>query len=74
MSKNRGKTAVKALSVLLIVMMLFAVCGNVFISASAAGTYGTTIYLKTTATKTPYIHYWDDNNKEHSSPWPGVPM
>jgi len=74
MSKYRGKTAARALSVLLVIMMIFAVCGNVFISASAAGSYGKTVYLKTTATKTPYIHYWCDSNKEYSSAWPGVAM
>ncbi|MBQ2605098.1 MAG: Ig-like domain-containing protein [Clostridia bacterium] len=74
MSKNRGKTAARAISVLLVIMMLFAVCGNVLISASAAGSYGKTIYLKTTTTKTPYIHYWCDGNKEYSSAWPGVAM
>jgi len=74
MSKNRGKTAARAISVLLVIMMLFAVCGNVLISAGAAGSYGKTIYLKTTSTKTPYIHYWCDTNKEYSSNWPGVAM
>lgn len=69
-----AKTMRKAGRVLAIVMvfaLLFAASGTVFIGASAAETYGTTIYLKTDKTTTPYLHYWGTAGE---SKWPGVAM
>lgn len=71
MAKKRGKTASRVLTVIMVMALLFVASGNVFISASAAE-LGTTIYLQTDKTTTPYIHYWDANEK--GSAWPGVAM
>lgn len=74
MAQAKQTAAGKAVAVLMAVAILFAVCGNVFISASAAGTYGTTVYLKTTDTTTPYIYYWVDGDTSLSASWPGSAM
>lgn len=71
MAKKRGKTASRVLTVIMVMALLFVASGNVFISASAAE-LGTTIYLQTDKTATPYIHYWDADEK--GSSWPGVAM
>ena len=70
MAKKKLSTAGKALAVALVFALIFAVSGSVFISASA-DTLGTTIYVKTTKTTTPYLYYWGDGGKPE---WPGKAM
>lgn len=74
MAKTRQRIAGRILTIIMVMALLFAASGTVFVSASAAGSYGTTIYLKTTDTTQPYIHYWVDGNSANSSSWPGVAM
>ncbi|MDE7389865.1 MAG: Ig-like domain-containing protein, partial [Lachnospiraceae bacterium] len=67
--------ASKFLTAMMAILLIFAVCGNVFISASAAAELGNTVYLKTSDTTTPYIHYWTESGgNSTSSAWPGVAM
>lgn len=70
MAKTKGKIASKVLSVIMVMALLFVASGTIFISASAES-LGTTIYLKTDDTSTPYLHYWGDAGE---STWPGVAM
>lgn len=74
MAKIKRTTAGKVLIALMVMALMLAACGNVFISASAAGSYGNTIYLKTTDTTDPYIYFWIDGNTSVGPSWPGVKM
>ncbi len=71
MINKKTTVARKVIAVLLVMTLLFA-ANSIVLGASAAGDLGTTVYLKTTETTTPYLHYWDPNGK--GSDWPGVPM
>ena len=70
MINTKTKAAGKALAVLLVLTLLFA--ANCAVLSASADTLGTTIYLKTNATTTPYLHYW--NSAKTGSSWPGVAM
>lgn len=74
MAKTSRKNAGKALVALMLTALMIVSFGNIFIGASAAETYGTTLYLKTDDTTDPYVHYWSDGNSANSSPWPGKKM
>lgn len=74
MARTRRKNAGKVLVALMLTALMLVSFGNIFIGASAAGTYGTTLYLKTDDTTNPYVHYWADGNSANSSSWPGVKM
>jgi|GEM_PF-2327849 len=73
MAKN--KTSRVAACLMAIVLIVTSMCCMGTVAASAAGTYGTTIYLQTDNTTNPYIHYWvGSGGNENSSTWPGVQM
>lgn len=74
MAKSRHRKASRVLVALMVTALLFVACENVFIGASAAESFGTTLYLKTDNTTDPYVHYWVDGNSSNSSNWPGVKM
>lgn len=71
MTIRKTTVASKAIAVLMVITLLFA-ANCIVLGASAAGNLGTTVYLKTTETTTPYLHYWDSDGK--GSAWPGVAM
>ena len=70
---TKKRTSRMAVCLLALVLMVTSMCLGTA-AASAAGTYGTTIYLQTDDTTDPYIHYWVDGNTSQSSSWPGVKM
>ncbi len=72
MAKNKFSRASACLVALVLIVTSMCCMGTV--AASAAGTYGTTIYLQTDNTTNPYLHYWVDGNAANSSSWPGVKM
>lgn len=71
MIKKNTTVAGRVLAVLMVFALLLA--ANCCVLSASADTLGTTIYLKTTKTTTPYIHYWN-NAKQIGSSWPGVAM
>lgn len=71
MINKKTKVAEKVLAVIIVLTLLFA--ANCTVLSVSADTLGTTIYLKTTKTTTPYLHYWN-NAKKIGSNWPGVAM
>lgn len=71
MTNSKTKAAGRVLAVLMVITLLFA--ANCAVLSVSADTLGTTIYLKTTKTTTPYLHYWNNTTKVGSS-WPGVAM
>ncbi len=67
--KKTGVTG-KVTAVLLAVVMLLA--ANCFAISAAADSLGTTLYVKTTQSSSPYIYYWVENGIDAG--WPGKPM
>lgn len=71
---TKKRTSRMAVCLLALVLMVTSMCCLGTAAVSAAGTYGTTIYLQTDDTTDPYIHYWVEGNASQSSSWPGVKM
>ncbi|MCI6007150.1 triple tyrosine motif-containing protein [Oscillospiraceae bacterium LCP25S3_E10] len=71
---TKKRTSRMAVCLLSLVLIVTSMCCLGTAAASAAGTYGTTIYLQTDDTTDPYLHYWVNGNTSQSSTWPGVKM
>lgn len=67
---RKTTVAGKVIAVLMVFAMLFA--ANCCAVSAAADTLGTTLYVKTTKTTTPFIYYWVDGGVEAG--WPGKAM
>lgn len=70
MINKKTTVAGRVVAVLMVFALLFA-ANCCVLGASAAETYGTTLYVKTTQTTTPYLYYWAEGVDPG---WPGKAM